>query len=62
MDPSNVRILVVEDDKQIRSFIAYALNAEGFRHIAVGTGQGALSALVTDPVGPDAAGIWGFRT
>ena len=50
MDPSNVRILVVEDDKQIRSFIAYALNAEGFRHIAVGTGQGALSALVTDPV------------
>ena len=50
MNPNNVCILVVEDDKQIRNFICYSLNAEGFRHIASSTGQGALSILVSEPV------------
>ncbi|HWS30285.1 MAG TPA: response regulator [Clostridia bacterium] len=50
MEPNNVSILVVEDDRQIRNFIHYTLNAEGFRYISSGTGQGALSILVSEPV------------
>ena len=50
MSPSNICILVVEDDKQIRNFICYTLNAEGFRHIAASTGQGALSLLASEPI------------
>ena len=50
MNTNNVSVVVVEDDKQIRNFICYSLNTEGFRNIASGTGQGALSILVSEPV------------
>lgn len=50
MEPNNVNILVVEDDRSIRNFIHYTLSAEGFRYISSGTGQGALSILVSEPV------------
>ncbi|HWR18717.1 MAG TPA: response regulator transcription factor [Clostridia bacterium] len=50
MEPNNVNILVVEDDRSIRNFIHYTLSAEGFRYISSGTGQGALSMLVSEPV------------
>ena len=50
MIPNQTYILIVEDDKQIRNFISYSLDTEGLRHEAVGTGQGALSLLVSEPV------------
>ncbi len=50
MNPNNICILVVEDDKQIRNFICYTLNAEGFRHIVSSTGQGALGLLASESV------------
>ncbi len=50
MNTSNVSILVVEDDKQIRNFICYTLNAEGFRHIVSSTGQGALRLLASEQI------------
>ena len=50
MIPNQAYILIVEDDKQIRNFISYSLDTEGLRHEAVGTGQGALSLLVSEPV------------
>lgn len=50
MNQHNANILVVEDDKQIRNFICYSLDTEGFRHIASSTGQGALSILISQPV------------
>lgn len=43
-------VLVVEDDKQIRNFICYALETEGFKYTSSITGQGALSILVSEPV------------
>lgn len=46
----NECILVVEDDKQIRNFICYSLDREGFKHIASNTAQDALSILVSEPV------------
>lgn len=44
------RILVVEDDNQIRNFICYSLHAEGFLYVTAKTGQGALSTLVSDQI------------
>ncbi|MDR0294456.1 MAG: response regulator transcription factor [Oscillospiraceae bacterium] len=41
------RVLVVEDDRQISSFICYALKNEGFSCSAAYTGQEALSRLVS---------------
>ena len=49
MNPNDACILVVEDDRQIRNFIGYALVAEGYRHIVSGTGQGAVSTLASEP-------------
>ena len=43
-------ILVVEDNTQIRNFISYILEQEGFHYIAVGTAQNALSELVTQHI------------
>lgn len=43
-------ILIVEDDAQIRSFIAYILKKEGFPYLTAGTAQGALSQLVSNRV------------
>ena len=45
-----ISILVVEDDAQIRSFIAYALKQEGFRYFTAGTAQNALSLLVSEKI------------
>jgi two-component system KDP operon response regulator KdpE len=50
MEPNNINILVVEDDRPIQNFIHYTLSAEGFRYISSGTGQSALSILVSEPV------------
>ena len=50
MTQHNAHILVVEDDKQIRNFICYSLETQGFKHIASSTGQGALSILISQPV------------
>lgn len=50
MQQYNTYILAVEDDRQIRNYICYLLNAEGYRHIATSTGEGALSLLVSEPI------------
>ena len=50
MSTYNEYILIVEDDPQIRNFVAYALQNEGFRSSAVGTGQGALDLLLSEKV------------
>lgn len=46
----NECILIVEDDAQIRNFIAYSLKQEGFPCLTAGTAQCALSILVTNQV------------
>lgn len=43
-------ILVVEDDVQIRNFIAYALKTEGFNCVTAGNAGGALKKLVSEQV------------
>jgi two-component system KDP operon response regulator KdpE len=50
MNHHNECLLVVEDDKQIRNFICYALHTQGLGHIAASTGQGALSILISEQV------------
>ncbi|MDI3542432.1 MAG: two-component system, OmpR family, operon response regulator KdpE [Candidatus Atribacteria bacterium] len=50
MQNRNERILIVEDDPQIRNFICYLLKQEGFSYITVGTAQGALSILVSEQI------------
>lgn len=44
------RVLVVEDDAQIRNFIAYALQAEGFQAYAAASAQAGLNLLISEPV------------
>lgn len=44
----DINILIVEDDSQIRNFIAYALKGEGFSYKAVQNGENALSLLVSE--------------
>jgi two-component system KDP operon response regulator KdpE len=44
------RILVVEDETQIRNFICYTLNTEGFQCVPEKTAQGALTALVSEQI------------
>ena len=44
------KILIVEDDSQIRNFIAYILKEEGFPYLMVGTGQAAISTLVSEHI------------
>ena len=48
MNKYNERILVVEDDPQIRNFICYSLQTEGFQYLTASTGQGALQLLVSE--------------
>lgn len=43
-------ILIVEDDPQIRNFIAYTLKQEGFPCLTAGTAQSGLSQLVSGHV------------
>jgi two-component system KDP operon response regulator KdpE len=50
MENRNERILIVEDDPQIRNFISYSLKIEGFPFITAGTAQGALSTLVSEQI------------
>lgn len=50
MSQYNAHVLVVEDDKQIRNFICYSLDTEGFSHLVSSTGQGALNMLISQPV------------
>lgn len=50
MNLYNAYVLAVEDDRQIRNYISYLLNAEGFRYVAASTGEGALSILVSEPI------------
>ena len=50
MNSFKERILVVEDDVQIRNFICYALKQENFNYMAAGTAQGALRALVSEQI------------
>lgn len=47
---NRTQILVVEDDRQIQKFICYSLDKEGFSHITAGTGQEALSKLVSEHI------------
>ncbi|MDF2537270.1 MAG: kdpE 2 [Herbinix sp.] len=44
------KILVVEDDMQIRNFICYSLQTEGYQLTTSNTGHGALSALVSEQI------------
>ena len=46
----NETILIVEDNTQIRNFIAYTLKQEGFPYLTAGTAQGAVSQLVLEHV------------
>ena len=46
MNRHDETILIVEDNVQIRNFIAYILKQEGFSYITAGTAQGALTELV----------------
>jgi Response regulators consisting of a CheY-like receiver domain and a winged-helix DNA-binding domain len=43
-------ILVVEDDAQIRNFICYSLQSDGFKCITAKNAQGALNALVSEQI------------
>jgi two-component system KDP operon response regulator KdpE len=43
-------ILVVEDDAQIRNFICYSLQSEGYKHITAKTAQSALNSLVSEQI------------
>ena len=47
---SHENILIVEDNMQIRNFIAYTLKSEGFSTEISGTAQGAMSILVSGHV------------
>ena len=44
------RVLVVEDDVQIRNFMTYALQTEGFQAYATATAQAGLSVLISEPI------------
>lgn len=50
MNNSGECILVVEDDAQIRNFICYSLQSEGFKYITAKSAQGALNTLVSEQI------------
>lgn len=50
MENRNEKILIVEDDLQIRNFISYSLEQGGFPYTTTGTAQGALSTLVSEQI------------
>lgn len=50
MMSKNETILIVEDDAQIRNFIAYTLKQEGFAYQTASTAQNAMSILVSQNI------------
>jgi two-component system, OmpR family, KDP operon response regulator KdpE len=50
MNKHNENILIVEDDPQIRNFIGYALQTEGYHTLTANTGHSALSLVVSDKI------------
>ena len=50
MENRSEKILIVEDDSQIRNFISYSLKQAGYPHTTTGTAQGALSTLVSEQI------------
>lgn len=50
MNEQGFTVLIVEDDSQIRNFISYSLQREGFKCFAEGTAQGAMSTLVSQKI------------
>lgn len=50
MTNQNVTILVVEDDPQIRNFIAYTLKQENFSCITASNAQNAMAAVVSEKI------------
>lgn len=50
MNSYNTYVLVVEDDKQIRNYISYLLDLEGFKNTTASTARGALAILASEPV------------
>jgi len=46
----NVKILVIEDDAQIRSFICYSLHAEGYDYLTAQNGTSAMNTLVSEQI------------
>ncbi|MEA5026998.1 MAG: response regulator transcription factor [Erysipelotrichaceae bacterium] len=43
-------LLVVEDDSQIRNFICYALQTEGYRYLSANNAQTAMNMLVSESI------------
>ncbi len=50
MSNQNITVLVVEDDTQIRNFIAYILKQEDFTCLTASTAQNAMSAIVSQKI------------
>ncbi len=50
MQTRNETVLIVEDDIQIRNFIAYTLKQEGFSYQTAGTAQQAMTILVSSKI------------
>lgn len=50
MPSRNETVLIVEDDPQIRNFIAYTLKQEGFSYQTAGTAQQAMTILVSSKI------------
>lgn len=50
MNDQNVTILIVEDDPQIRNFIAFSVRQENFSCITAATAQNAMSAIVSQRI------------
>lgn len=50
MDGIKHKLLIVEDDVQIRNFISYAVKNEGFEYMVAGNGQTALSILLSEQI------------
>lgn len=50
MSNYNECILIVEDDTQIRNFIKYSLEKEGYKTLTVNNAQGAMNMLVSEHI------------
>src|SRR5260370_39788195 len=55
MTPERTRILVADDDRDIRDLVTFKLAQAGFEVQVVGDGTAALAAIEEDP--PDLAGL-----